>query len=124
MVIANNNLDTLQDIVALLEQHGALIMAANVAQYIELVKLEQNRIECSLGEGCPAKLPADLAKKLSDITGSRWFVSLTSQTGAPTLRAQEKAKADSLLRSIEQDPIVKSVLETFHGAKIIEFKKI
>lgn len=121
---ANNNLDTLTDIAALLEQNGALILAANVAEYIELVTLESNRIECSLAANAPPKLLGDVAKKLSDITGARWMVSLTTQKGAPTLKAQKQADDEKLLRSIKDDKIVHAVLNTFAGAEIIEFKKI
>lgn len=121
---ANNNLDTLENIAALLEQNGALILAANVAEYVELVKLDKTHIECSLTSGASAKLPSELAKKLSEITGSRWIVSLTSQKGAPTLKAQRELESQELLRSIKDDKMVKAVLDTFSGAEIIEFKKI
>lgn len=121
---ANNNLDTVADIVSLLEQNGALILAANVAEYVELVKLDKTHIECSMASGAPAKLPSDMTKKLSEITGSRWIVSLTSQRGAPTLKAQKQDSDEKLLRSIKDDKIVKSVLTNFADAEIIEFKKL
>ena len=119
VAIANSNLDTLQDVVALLEQNGAMILASNVYQFVELVKLEALNLEISTLPNAPAKLSSDLLRKLNDITGQRWMVSISSKKGQPTLAAQNAAAKAQELEDIKADPLVQKIFHTFPGAEII-----
>jgi DNA polymerase-3 subunit gamma/tau len=118
-MVANNNLNTLQDVVALLEQNGALILASEVFSCVELITLKDTHIECSLTKNASPKLPSDLAKKLSDITNQRWIVSVSNARGAPTLKTEDQARAQELLATIKSHPIVTAVMDEFKGAEII-----
>jgi DNA polymerase-3 subunit gamma/tau len=118
-MVANNNLNTLQDVVALLEQNGALILASEVFSCVELITLKDTHIECSLTKNASPKLPSDLAKKLSDITNQRWIVSVSNARGAPTLKTEDQARAQELLATIKSHPMVTAVMDEFKGAEII-----
>ena len=118
-MVANNNLGTLQDVVALLEQNGALILASEVFSCVELVTLKDTHIECSLTKNASPKLPSELAKKLSDITNQRWIVSVSNTRGAPTLKEADQIKAQELLATIKAHPMVAAVMDEFKGAEII-----
>lgn len=121
-MVANNNLGTLQDVVALLEQNGAMILSSNVYQYVELVKLEPGVLEFSTLPNAPQKLSSDLLKKLNEITGQRWMVSISNKKGQPTLAAQAVVAKEQELAEIKADPLVRKVLETFPGAEILSIK--
>jgi DNA polymerase-3 subunit gamma/tau len=123
VAIANNNLTTLQDVVALLEQNGALILASEVYQFVELVHLEAGRIDLKLAEGAQQKLPSDLGRKLTDITGQRWMVSISSKAAQPTLAVQRDAAQAAELAAIKSHPLVKKVFEVFPGADIVSITK-
>ncbi len=122
-MVANNNLSTLQDVMAVLEQNGAMILATNVYQYVELVKLEAGVLEFSLLPNAPQKLTADLQKKLYEITGMRWMISISSKKGQPTLAVQAEAARIAELDEIKADPLVKKIFDNFPGAEIISIKK-
>lgn len=119
VAIANNNLGTLQDVVALLEQNGAMILASNVYQYVELVKLEALNLDIATLPNAPPKLSTELLKKLNEITGQRWMVSISSKKGQPTLAAQAASAKAQELEEIKADPLVRKVFENFPGAEII-----
>ncbi len=123
VAIANNNLGTLQDVVSLLEQNGAMILATNVYQYVELVKLEAGVLEFSTIAGAPPKLSSDLLKKLNEITNQRWMVSISAKKGQPTLAVQASAAKAQELEDIKADPLVRKIFDTFPGAEIISIKQ-
>ena len=122
VAIANNNLSTLKDVIALLEQNGAMILASNVFQYVELVKLEDKVLEFATLPNAPPKLSSDLLRKLNEVTGQRWMVSISSKKGQPTLAAQAQAEKEAELAMIKADPLVKYALEIFPGAEIISIQ--
>ena len=123
VAIANNNLSTLADVVALLEQNGAMIIAGQVYHYVELVSLEAGRLDIKLADDAPAKLSNDLGKKLSEITGQRWMVSISSKPAQPTLAAQKDAARNAELSALKGEPLIKKVFEVFPGAEIISITK-
>jgi len=119
VAIANNNLSQLQDIVALFEQNGAMILANHVYQYVELVKLEAGVLEFSARAEAPPKLSSDILKKLNEITGQRWMVSISSKKGAPTLAQQAGQAREEEMKRIKADPLVSHIFASFPGAEII-----
>ncbi len=122
--VANGNLSTLSEIVGLLEQNGSLVLASQVVHYVELVHLEPGRIEFKPAPQSPPKLAQDLAKRLGDLTGARWMVSITGRSGEPTLAAQQKALHQSELAAIKEDPVIARILAVFPDAEILSIKKI
>lgn len=115
---ANANLDSLPAIVALLEQEGHMILASQVHDYLQLIKLQPQRIDCQMAEGAPADLSGTLGKKLSEITGQRWLVMLSQGVAQPTLRSIATEKTQQLTHSISQHPAVAAVISAFPGSVI------
>lgn len=123
VAIANNNLSTAQDLVELLEQNGAMILASQVYHFVELVKLEAGILEFKPAAEAPPKLAQDLGKKLTDITGQRWMSTLVKAGGQPTLAAQKEAAHAAEIADVKANPLVKRVFEVFPGADIISITK-
>ncbi len=115
---ANANLDTLPAIVALLEQEGQMVLASQVYDTVHLVRLQPQRIDCYLAAGAPSDISGALGKKLTEITGQRWFVTLTQGDGQPTMRQQAEAETQKIMAKIAQHPAIKSVLDAFPTGKI------
>jgi DNA polymerase-3 subunit gamma/tau len=109
---------TLSDVVAMLEQSGAMILATQVRMYVHPVKFEMGRIEFYPAEGAPPKLAQELSQQLKAITGSRWMVTVSSQPGAPTLaqeaQSQELQQRDKAMSST----LVKQILDIFPEAEL------
>lgn len=117
--VANANLTTLSEIVGLLEQNGAMILASQVTHYVELVKLEPQRLEFHPAAGADPKLAADIGRKLSDITGTRWIVTVSMKQGQKTLAAQHQEAIESERNAVMADPVIARILAAFPGTEII-----
>ncbi len=115
---ANANLDTLPAIVAMLEQEGHMILASQVYDYLQLIRLQPQRIDCQLAANAPADLCGTLGKKLSEMTGQRWVVMLSQGAAQPTLRTVAEAESQRKMDMINQHPAVQAVMATFPGSKI------
>lgn len=119
VAVANNNLETAQDIMALLEQNGSMILASQVYHHVELVKLEAGIIEFHPVGDAPPRLAQDLGKRLSEVTGQRWIGTISAKAGQPTLKAQHEEKLAAEIAEVKTDPVVSRVFEVFPGASIL-----
>ncbi len=103
-------LKSFSDVAALFKAKNEVSMWASLVRSVRLVKFEEGRIEFN-----PDKAPADLAgqvgKKLTQWTGQRWVVSVSNAPGEKTLHEQEQDH-------YKEDPLIKSLMEAFPGAKI------
>lgn len=122
MPVANANLTTLSEIVGLLEQHGAMNLASQVVNFVELVKLEPQRLEFHPAEGADQKLASDLGKKLSDLTGARWIVTVSMKQGQKTLAEERRMSIQADRETVIADPVIAKILNAFPNTEILEIK--
>lgn len=112
-------IETLQDIVALLEQHKEMILAGNVRLFVRLVKMVPGRIELCLADGADPKLAQDLRSALIKITDEQWMVSVATGVDAMPTLAEQKAAEDKRLHELAmQTAVVKKVITLFPDAGI------
>ena len=68
-------------------------------------------------------VPVDLASRMRDClktwTGTDWVISISSETGEDSLRQQEMAAEQARMEEVHGDPLVRKVLETFPGARVV-----
>ncbi|MEE8534592.1 MAG: DNA polymerase III subunit gamma/tau, partial [Kiloniellales bacterium] len=64
-------------------------------------------------------LAGELGELLRERTGQRWVVSLSQDSGDPTLREQARERAARMDEAAKQHPLVQAALETFPGARIV-----
>ena len=108
-----------EELVALAEEKRDVIARGWLERHARLVAFEDGRLEVALAPGAPHDLAGGLGARLSQWTGRRWVVVISSQEGQPTLyEAQQERKADAL-RGVRADPYVQAVLERFPGAEIV-----
>ena len=118
--INTDNITSMEDIVALLEQNGDMILAMHVRMYAHLVKIQEQTIEFRQADNAPERLSQDLGQKLKAITGKRWIITLSNQEGQPTLAQQADQAHDALRTQILEQPLVKNILQLFPEAKLKE----
>lgn len=121
VAVANNNLETVQDLHALLQTDGSLILANQVYNYVQLVKIQSGVVEFVPAPNAPSRLAQDLGKKLQEITNQRWMVvsAMPGTSAQPTLSAQAEAQKQQILDEVKRDPVVARVLALFPGTEII-----
>ncbi|MFG1425481.1 DNA polymerase III subunit gamma/tau [Roseixanthobacter glucoisosaccharinicivorans] len=116
-------LASLQDVVALASAKRDLLLKHAVETQVRLVHLEEGRIEFALVPDGNPNLVQDLSRKLTEWTGRRWLVSLTSRApGAPTLAEAAHAVRQEREEGIRADPLVSAVLSRFPGAQIVDVR--
>src|SRR5262249_23697241 len=106
------------EIVALFEKNREAMLRSHLFAHCHLVHFEEGRIELRLAAAAPRELPNRLGALLSEWTGRRWVVSVSSAEGAATLKEQAERRAQDLKAQAALDPLVRAVLETFPGATI------
>ena len=117
-------LTTLEQIVALAQEKGAISLKVQLENYVHLVGLEQGKIEFRPDDRAPRTLAGDLAQKLKDWTGTRWVVTVAREGGLPTLAEQKRAAKAQRLESVMQEPLVRAVLDRFPGAEVVAVRDI
>ncbi|MEZ5782986.1 MAG: DNA polymerase III subunit gamma/tau [Rhizobiaceae bacterium] len=113
---------SLEDIVALADQHRDGLMKAQIRQCVRPVRIEPGRLDVSLTEDAPRTLLNDLGTRLQSWTGMRWIVSLSREEGGATIGEQENARRESAFMDARNDPAVAAILARFPGAKIIDVR--
>ncbi len=111
------------ELVTMLGERGEKTLAAWLRQGAHLVRIEPGRLEFRAGPGLPSDLPGRLTHALHEHTGRRWVVSLATAGGASTLAALDEAAQSARLAELEHDPVVRSVLDLFPGAKIVDVRR-
>jgi len=105
-------------VVELFEKNQEALVRAQLYAHAHLVSFEMGRIGLRLDEGAPRDLTNKLATLLSQWTGQRWLVSISSEEGEPTLKEQVEARAQTMKSEAASDPLVRAVLDAFPGARI------
>jgi DNA polymerase III subunit gamma/tau len=106
-------------LVALAGEKRDLTIKSALERNVRLVRFEEGRIEIALEDNAPKSLVGELSKKLSDWTGRRWMVIVSSEPGMPSIYAQEQARKAELKDGVRDDPLVQAVLARFPGAEIV-----
>jgi len=108
-----------EDLIALAAEMRDLQTKAALERDIRLVRCENGRLEIALEPSASKALVGELGRKLSDWTGRRWMVVVSTEPGQPTLRSQQEARRTALENDIRADPLVQAVLAKFPGAEIV-----
>jgi len=87
------------------------------------VSFSAGRIEVALREGADPGIIATLSARLQTWTGERWLVMVSSKAEAvPTLRELAEQKREAARGAAGEDPLVRAILETFPGAKLVDVR--
>ncbi|HEY8964099.1 MAG TPA: DNA polymerase III subunit gamma/tau [Alphaproteobacteria bacterium] len=120
------NPQNFEALITLCEDQGEMLLASQLINHAHLVHFEIGRLEFRPDQHAPANMAQKLGKCLTDWTGSRWMISVSSAEGMPTIAQARGALKAALREEVLNSPDVKAVIETFAGAelhRIIEDKK-
>ena len=116
-------LERLEDVVALAAAKRDVSLKTALENDVHLVRFDEGSIEFSLAPEASPALPQQLMRKLGEWTGQRWVVALSRDPGAPSLHQQAAAREKEKRSGIEADPLVRSVLAAFPGARIVKVRQ-
>ena len=106
------------EVMELIAEAREAILYNEVALHVHLVRFEQGMVEFRPATQAPRDLSTRLGQFLLGVTGQRWMVSVSRDTGAPTLRQQAEARTAQLRTDVENHPMVKAAMAAFPGARI------
>jgi len=112
-----------EDVIALAAERRDLPMKLALERDVRLVRFEPGRIEIALESNASTALAGDLARKLTQWSGRRWMVAVSTEQGQPTVKSQNDARRAEFERGVQADPVVKAVLARFPGAQIVAVRE-
>ena len=115
---------SLRDIAHYFEEQGAQILAARIKRHLRPVSIGAQKLEVVVIGDNAEDLPQQVAKSLSEVSGSAWLVSVRESGGGKTIAEEDKERDGAEKNAAASLPLVASVLEVFDGAEITAITKI
>ena len=113
----------LSEIVALFGTNREAALQAQLYSYAHLVRCEPGILEIRVESGAMANLAPKVAQCLTQWTGRQWLVSLTDQTGAPTLQEVEKQAEKLRQERAQAHPLMQAVMLAFPDANLVALRQ-
>lgn len=113
-----------RDVVRLFAEKKEGILEYHLAANARLVRFEPGVIELSPLEKAPSNLANRVGSLLSEWTGRRWVVGISSAPGERTLAEAEQAQRDASMDSARANPAVQALMAAFPGAAITDIRDL
>jgi DNA polymerase-3 subunit gamma/tau len=111
-------LASFRDVAALVEHARQATLHAHLVHSVHVVRFAPPVIELRPQPEAPRDLAARLSAVLTEATGTRWTIALSSEAGAPTLAEQGDAADHARRSNAATHPLVQAILVAFPGARI------
>jgi DNA polymerase-3 subunit gamma/tau len=115
---AGPRLASFRDVAALLAEQREAMLHAHLVHSVHLVRFAPPVLELRPEAAAPKDLSSRLAALLTEATGNRWTVVISTAAGEPTLAEQGNAADAARRASVAEHPQVRAILEAFPGARI------
>lgn len=113
-----------RELVQLFSTRREGVLEFHLTSSIRLVRFEPGIVEFNPLPSAPRDLAAKVGKLLSDWTGRRWIIGISSAPGEATLAEKDQATRTAAFDSARQSPIVQALLEAFPGAVITDVRDL
>ena len=115
---------TFDDMVKFFELHSDPDIAYQLNDNVHLVSYDIGRIDIRPNDRVPKNIAGRMSSELQRLTGKNWIISLSQEIGEDTLHQKDTAEQKALNEMIMNNDLVKSVLDNFEGAKLVDIQKI
>jgi DNA polymerase-3 subunit gamma/tau len=115
---AGARLASFRDVTALVAERREAMLHAHLIHSVHVVRFAPPVIELRPQAEAPKDLASRLGALLTDATGTRWTIALSTAEGEPTV-AEQGTAADTARRTAAADhPLVRAIMDAFPGARI------
>jgi DNA polymerase III subunit gamma/tau len=111
-------LNSFRDVAALVKDHREAMLHAHLLHSTHLVRFAPPVIEFRTEPDAPRDLAPKLAALLSNATGTRWTIALSTAAGEPTLAEQGNAAYATRREAAADHPLIRAIMAAFPGARI------
>jgi DNA polymerase-3 subunit gamma/tau len=108
-------------LVKAVEQSGKHLLAQQLHDQVGLVRYAPPELVLRPMRPLGPDWPRDVAQALKSMAGNSWQVSLSDETGEPSLLDQEKMAEERVRADVLADPNVRAVMDAFPGAELESF---
>jgi len=108
-------------LVKAVEQSGKHLLAQQLHDQVGLVRYAPPELALRLMRPLGSDWPRELAAALKSATGATWQVSLSDETGEPSLLDQEKIAEERVRADVLADPNVRAVMDAFPDSELETF---
>jgi len=115
---ASVRLGSFRDVALLAAERREAMLHAHLVHSVHLVRFAPPVIELRTTQDAPRDFSSRLAALLTEATGTRWTIAVSTQQGEPTLAEQGQAADQRRRGSAAEHPLVRAILEAFPGARI------
>ncbi len=113
-----------RELVKLFAEKKEGILEYHLAASVRLVRFEAGVIEFNPLPTAPPNLANRVGSLLSEWTGRRWVIGISSAPGQPTLAEIEQADKDAAMDSARAHPAVQALMDAFPGATIVDVRDL
>jgi DNA polymerase-3 subunit gamma/tau len=110
-----------RSLIARLEQAGRHQLAVQLHDQVGLVRYEPPELMLKPLRPLGADWSRELALALKAATGTSWQVSLSDESGEPSLLEQEKMAEERVRADVLADPNVRAVMDAFPDSELEAF---
>jgi DNA polymerase III subunit gamma/tau len=107
-----------REAVALVAEQREALLHAHLLHSVHLVRFASPVIELRPEPAAPRDLAARFGVLLSEATGVRWTIALSTEAGEATLAEQGNVADRARRTEVADHPLVRAILEAFPGAQI------
>jgi DNA polymerase-3 subunit gamma/tau len=112
------HLASFRDVAALVKDQREAMLHAHLVHSAHLVRFAPPVIELRTEPDAPRDLAPKLAALLSNATGARWTIALSTAAGDPTLAVQGNAADVARREEAADHPLIRAIMNAFPGARI------
>lgn len=104
-----------------IEQNGKHLLAQQLHDQVGLVRYAPPELVLKPMRPLGGDWPRDVAMALKSVTGATWQVSLSDESGEPSLLDQEKIAEERVRADVLADPNVRAVMDAFPDSELETF---
>jgi len=112
------------DVVRMIEQRREIGLLLDVRKYVRPISFRPGAITFEPAPGAPSNLAGRLVGKLKEWTGQPWLVAAEGGGGAESAYERELRERREVRAEVEADPFVRSMMDAFPGAEIVEIRHV
>ena len=112
------------DLISIVVKKKEIGLKYELENNVNLISLENNKIEIAFNENLDKNFMKDLTYKLMDWTGERWIILLSKKKGLKSMKDIKIEKKKNNLFDIKNSLLYKSATNLFPDAEITDIKDL